>query len=392
MEKTSFVRITVNRVAFSFRLNFRHNLAERSDDVTLLVKIETDDGRVGYGQIIPRSYLTGEDLDGALADVRTRWWPALRELSFAAGDVSENLPENFRKNGDGVEKAWFSLYEAADRERRTAGYAGVDVAARMALCPAVRAANPESGRVVELVASIPAVGCRKAAWLARVLRWLGYRRFKVKVGADELADARRVGAVRRAAGSGAWLAADANAAWEWDEAVRRMRDLKKRFGVEVVEEPLTKGAAAGADFKVLEREAGVAAMADESLCTRADAEGLLARGSPSWWNIRLAKNGGFNGAKALARMAAEAGVRVYGGILVGETGALAAASRIIMYETGAECGEYGFSRVFLRGDPFRRSPAGYGGAYSRPAAGEWAGVVLPSGVMPGKRVFSDGTE
>lgn len=356
-------------------MSFRHNLADRSEAETLLVRLSTSDGRVGHGQILPRAYLTGETLDGALADVRDRWWPRLREIRFENVSAAELMQP---------------LYRDADADRRTAGYAGVDVAARAALgyfgAEAAFVNRLGRNRRVELVGVVPATGVRKAGLLAGVLRMLGYRRFKVKVGTDAARDAERLAAVRRAIGTGAWLAADANGAWGVDEARERMREMGKRFRVKLVEEPVRADVAGAVDYKRLEAESGVEAMADESLCTIADAEGLIERGSPSWWNVRLAKNGGFMGVNALAERARKAGVKLYGGILVGEAGALAAAGRMAFFEAGVECGEYGFSRVFLKGDPYRGVTGGYFGTYRAPVIGE---PPVRAGEIPGEVVFSE---
>lgn len=345
--------LEVWKAAFPFRMTFSHNLASRREAETLLVLLEDSRGLSGYGQVLPRAYLTGESLDGAAGAIRERWWPALHPLT---------LPEG--ADWEGVLALLAPLFREADSLRLSASYAGVD-AAVFAL--AARAGRfPRAAGPFPLVGVVPASSPGKAAWLVRMLRLLGYRRFKVKVGRDAAADRARLDAVCRAAGKGCWLAADANAAWQWDEAIERMRELA-RFGVAVVEEPLRREDAAEADFRRLEERAGVQAMADESLCTLSDAKRLLEQGSPSWWNLRVAKNGGVSGAAAIAALAREAGVRLYGGILVGETGALAAAGRFVLPLVGAECGEYGFSRVFLRGDPFRGTPAGYRGWYG----GEW---------------------
>lgn len=377
---TKFTSITVWQAFLPFRLSFRHNLAERKGTETLLIRIGTDDGKVGFGQVLPRSYLTGETVEGALADISERWWPRLRGV-----EITENLIENVLS----------PLFREADSERRNAGYAGIDVAASMAARLygseegfANIGKNSETHRL-ELIGVIPATGVRKASILARLFTMLGYRRFKVKVGRDAEADEKRVGAVRRIIGKDAWLLADANAAWEWDEAEERMSGLGRKFGVSLVEEPLKRDIALTSDFKELEHLSGVETMADESLCSTADAQVLLERGSPSWWNIRLAKNGGFTGVNHISRRAHDKGIRLYGGILVGETGALAAAGRYSFFTTGVECGEYGFSRIFVKGDPFRGVPGGYFGYYSCPKRGREKVVSAENSRIPGRVVFFD---
>lgn len=380
----SFISITVWKAVFPLRVSFAHNLATRDEVETLVVAIGSSRGGVGYGQILPRPYLTGESIESALHDVRERWWPGVRAIALAADAGWDAAVASLRP-----------LYVSADASRSTSSYAGVDVAALTAFASAVGIpACPARTRVesLPLVGVIPAAAPKKAAWLARLLRCMGYRRFKVKVGRDADADAERVRAVRRNAGAEARLDVDANGAWGWDEAVRRMRGLAA-LGVTLVEEPLDRLAAADADFGALEKEAGMPVMADESLCTLADAAGLLARGTPSWWNLRLAKNGGFSGVMELSRLAGEHGVSTYGGVLVGETGVLAAAGRAAFFSAGVTCCEYGFPRFFLRGDPARGSPAGYRGRYSpQPDSIPGLGVTVDDRVLRkrGEIVWKDG--
>lgn len=368
MPTVRFTGITVWKVVFPLRLAFAHNLATRDRAETVIVRVEVEGGAVGYGQALPREYLTGESLESAAADLRLRWWPRVRETEFS---VKAGIA--------GALTALEGIFADADMGRCNASYAALDVAVLDAFGNAtglpVILGDAEKGEPLPLVGVVPAASPRKAFFLARLLKWLGYRHFKVKVGRDAARDVDRIAAVRRATGNGCRIDVDANAAWDWDEAVHRMRDLHSA-GITLVEEPLIAEAAAGADFQALERATGMEVMADESLCTVADAESLLDRGSPSWWNIRLAKNGGFIGAMSLGKLAAKRGLKVYGGILVGETGVLAAAGRAAMHGIGAACGEYGFSRVFLRRDPFRGAPAGYRGVLPSPDRTPGLGVRL----------------
>lgn len=373
-----YTGITVWRVRFPFRMTFSHNLVSRSEAETLLLEVTTSAGKAGYGQVLPRSYLTGETLETALDFLANHAWPELCQIS---------LP------GTADEDSWweriFPLFFQADAGRHNAAWAGVDVAGWDAWARSV-GLTPPAGNAVPLVGVVPAFGPRKASALVGLLRWLGYRHFKVKVGQDATRDTARLAAVRRAAGKDAWLAVDANTAWDWDEAVFRMRELS-RSGVQLVEEPLNAKAAAGADFARLERETGIAAMADESVCTLGDAESLILRGSPSWWNLRVAKNGGLSGYRVLAAKAREQGIPVYGGILVGETGVLAAAAREAWRDGSCSMGEYGFSRVFIKGDPFRGSPSGYRGSLAM-GDSQGLGVRLQAGAldtMNAEVVFSD---
>lgn len=351
--------ITCLQAEFSLRLTFAHNLAERTTVHTILVQVAENGKTAGWGQALPRNYLTGETIESCMHDLTTLWPHEVEQVLFPrSSDKNNRIPAHVFLD------CLRPLYEQADSNRKNASYSAFETALVDHLCRA----NAIEGRTmwgmpaarVPLVGVIPAMGVRKSYWLARLLKLLGYSRFKVKVGKDEATDTRRLEAVREAIGSSSWLAVDANAAWEAEEACRRIAGLRK-FSVSLAEEPLTPAAKDMLTLGELEKETGMAIMADESLCTLADADRLLGEGSPSWWNLRIGKNGGFSGLRALSRKAAQANVKLYGGVLVGETSCLAAAGRAAMGLVNYECMEYGFPRVFIKGDPFRGGPGGFSG-------------------------------
>lgn len=351
--------ITCLQAEFSLRLAFAHNLAERTAVRTILVQVAENGKNAGWGQALPRNYLTGETIESCMHDLTALWPHEVEQIVF---------PRSSDKNSKNAAHTFLDslrpLYEQADNARKNASYSAFETALIDHLCQA----NAIEGRSmwgtppksVPLIGVIPAMGARKSYWLARLLKFLGYSRFKVKVGKDEATDAKRLEAVRKAIGSSSWLAVDANAAWEAEEACQRIAGLRK-FSVALAEEPLTPAAKDMLTLGELEKKTGMAIMADESLCTLADADRLLNEGSPSWWNLRIGKNGGFSGLRALSRKALEANVKLYGGVLVGETSCLAAAGRAAMGIANYECMEYGFPRVFIKGDPFRGGPGGFSG-------------------------------
>ena len=63
----------------------RHASFERSVSENLVVRVTLSDGITGYGEGVPRSYVTGETLESAFAALETRDWARLigRPESFA---------------------------------------------------------------------------------------------------------------------------------------------------------------------------------------------------------------------------------------------------------------------------------------------------------------------
>ena len=109
--------------------------------------------------------------------------------------------------------------------------------------------------VVPVNATVPAV---EPATAHRIVTESGCATAKVKAG--DAADEARIAAVRDALGPAGRLRIDVNAAWERDEAVRRIRALA-RYDLEYVEQPV----ASVEDMAAVRKRVDVPLAADESL-------------------------------------------------------------------------------------------------------------------------------
>lgn len=342
-----FNRLDLYEVRIPFRFSFSHSLASRDEANSLILVLHTNRGEAGYGEVVPRGYLTGESTESAWHDICKLWWPQLKEITTApATDHVHGLLDKLEP-----------LYEQADSLRRTASYAGIDIAAVDAFARAC--GIPGSSLFGQNACSmlhtgpIGAMSINKTAWVARILLWiLGYRDFKIKLGRDD--DLKRVKTVRRIIGDYP-LRADANAAWDVEQAIKMVRELKQ-LGIVSIEQPVRADDIAG--MARVQTEGGLPVMADESLCTREDGRKLLDADAAKLWNVRLAKIGGFSGMINLIRMAKD--TRLHLGVLVGETELLTAAQRACSGLAEFAHVEYAFSAVLLKKDPFK---ANCGGAF-----------------------------
>lgn len=375
--------LELRRVIVPFRFAFTHAQASRRRNQSLLLAVHTDQGAVGYGEILPRRYLTGETLEEAWQQLRDCFWPAAKSLTFSAAraPVAALLP----------------LLLTASRRRQTATYAGLDVAlwdawAQVACRPGAELFGQARPQPAPLTGPLGANSLTKIGMLTTLMRAVGYREFKLKVGnSKDLAAARLV---RRLIGSRGDLRVDANGAWEVEEAIVKARALAA-FQVSSLEQPIPPGEAA--NLARVERESGVPVMADESLCTLEDARDLLDRQAVTLWNLRLAKNGGFTGLLALIKMAgyplpnlvadlplppefhpsrAVRRPQLHLGVLVGETSLLGAAGRACLGLCPFRHLEFGFPGILLAVDPFHGDPGGYFG-WAKPLSSQASLGVRP---------------
>ncbi len=334
--------------------SFEHAAASRDVAEAIVVRMELSDGAVGWGETLPREYVTGETLTSVVEDIERLYWPPQPDRS-GGGLAPADGPSPAARCA--VELAWADALARSDG-RPLAG------------------AMPPGVRVSGVLGSSDPTGTVRRL---RLMRWFGLRDFKLKVGLGEAADAANLRAVGRLIGRAisagrCTLRVDVNGAWSETETPERAAELKAH-GVCAVEQPVFGPPEALIE---LAQRCGLPLMADESLITAADAEKLArAPGRKVWMNVRLSKNGGMAASRRIALSAADAGVPFVVGCMVGESSILSAAQRALL----AGCprprfveGNYG--RFLLRDDLTGKSIRfGYRGRL-KPLKGAGLGVAV----------------
>ncbi len=349
------VQLDIYRTAIPMR-SFEHAAAARELAEAIVVRMELSDGTVGWGETLPREYVTGETLETVPRDIEAVLWPAAR-----AGDAKgRDLPA---ADGDrpitaarcAVELARYNAWLRWDWRR--VGPSGARIDGRG--FPAVRVSGV-------LGASTPA----RTSKHVQLMRLYGVRDFKLKLGLGDDADAGNLRVVKRWIGRAVQrgrctLRVDVNGGWSADETPDRVAALKPH-GVCVVEQPVFMPAEGLIE---LAQRCELPLMADESLITEADAEKFgEAPGRKVWLNIRLSKNGGLWPSLSIAEAAGQAGIPFTAGCMVGESSILSAAQRQFLWACGpARFVEGNYGKLLLLDDLTRRSVrCGYGGVLKRP--------------------------
>ena len=348
--------VTIYQLCIPFHQAFSHALHSREESDAVIVKVKDSDGRYGFGESLPRSYVTGETTESMIARIREHLAPKILRENFAPGwetmeYLQSVLPDWTRnENSASAVVAWNAAFCAVE-------LALLDWSLRADACALGDLLPPARFEVVYsgvISADAPA----DAAALAKRMARLGMQQIKVKVGtADDFA---RLEAVHKAVGDGVELRADANGAWSADDAIGQLRRLAK-FKLAAIEQPVR-----GDDYTGMKRvrdESGVPVMADESLVTLEQARRLIELGACDFFNIRLSKNGGIAGSLAIAKLAQEAGIKIQVGAQVGETGILSSAGRTFAAHLPTlQFAEGSFGTWLLAEDiTFENVAFGYGG-------------------------------
>jgi len=211
-------RIDVLTALLPFRLSFGHALAERRSSTNVYVRLRLDDGSVGYGEGVPREYVTGETVEGAVAALGERFAPAL--VGRTVADADEYRVFSTKSSAPRPRNAaWTQLHGVRWSWRHS-----TPSASDSAFGPVL--AGPTAASEVRYDAIVPFVQATFAhAGCARRAR-LGFKQVKIKVGSDLDADLRALSILRRILGPASDLRVDANCAWTVDEALHAIERMR----------------------------------------------------------------------------------------------------------------------------------------------------------------------
>jgi o-succinylbenzoate synthase len=333
--------IELRLIALPLVRPFRTSFGTETEKACVLVRVETVDGAVGWGESV-----TGPD-PGFSEEWNEGLWLVLREFlapaTFAAGDVEAEGMATALSGVRGHPMAKATLVNAvldAELRRRGRSLASFLGAERERVeCGVSVGITPPTEELVDQV----------AGYLAE-----GYRRIKLKI--EPGTDVERVGAVREA-NPGTLLSVDANAAYTLADA-GTFRDLDA-YELLMVEQPLHHEDLV--DHAALQGEIATDICLDESIRSAAHAAAALELGACRVVNIKQGRVGGLLEARRVHDVARAQGVPVWcGGML--ETGVGRAANLALAALPGFTLpGDTSASARYFADDltdPFEMAPDG----------------------------------
>lgn len=355
--------IRINHIRIPLKTPFQHALHDRKVAESLIVCVEEDNGKVGYGEIVPRPYLTGETIESVIKEHA----PAVAALFID------------RKFDDKQQLLCALKTQLENTDRQLATWCGfeialLDLAGRFFGFPIGDVLSTKEGDELQRGIVIGyEVSTDQLPRQCAMLKLGGYRHLKLKVGHND--DLERLQVISDCLGDAIDLRIDANGKWKADEAVSALRPMLQ-FDIQSVEQPVHATDLKG--MRQVREELGIRVMGDESVCTLDDAIRCVEARAVDIINVRLGKCGGFGGSQRLVKFALENNIGCHLGTLVGETGILSRASEIFGRRMGVfACLEgKGQSKFLLEGDIIDMEKAGE----SKPGDGleDGLGIIVDS--------------
>lgn len=311
------------------------------DRPAVFLRAEDQDGAFGFGEIWC-------NFPGCGAEHRARM--AIEELApLLAGKTFAEPGDAFREM---VRRVRVRIIQTAEPGPYNQAMAGIDLAlwdlaARRAGLPLGRFINPGAADSVPAYASGLHIAIAPEA--IPQARAEGFRAFKVKVGFGHEKDLAALESLFPTIRPGERLFADANQAWDLDQALAFAKGLRGGR-LDWLEEPLPADAPES-HWRRLAAEGGVPLAAGENVSGEAGFDAVLAGGSLTYIQPDMAKWGGVTGCVPVARTILAAGRTYCPHYLGGGIGLLASAHLL------AAVGGPGLLEVDANPNPLRAAVA-----------------------------------
>jgi L-alanine-DL-glutamate epimerase-like enolase superfamily enzyme len=268
-----------------------------STTTNVLLRLETKDGRVGYGCAAPDLAVTGETAETVIETLKT----IVRGLLIGEDPLQRNA----------INEALRQTIPRQTAIRAMVDMALYDLIGRITGQPLYVLLGAYRKRILTSV-TIGILPADDTVMRAREHCRQGFRALKIKGGEDVDLDVERVLRVREAVGRDVMLRFDANQGYREAEALTFI-EKTRAANLEVIEQPTSRRLPEL--LGSLTRQSQLPVMADESLMTLKDAFRLARHHWVDMVNVKLMKVGGISEATQITAVARAAGLEVMVGCM-----------------------------------------------------------------------------
>ncbi|SNT51423.1 L-alanine-DL-glutamate epimerase [Bacillus sp. OK838] len=267
---------------------------------SILVKIETDEGIVGYGEGVADEHVTGETLEGTYQVLKNTLGPIL---------LGKN-PFEIESLHDLMDKTIYG----APTAKAAIDIACFDIMGKKLGQPVYQLIGGRYHEEFPITHVLSIASPEKMAEEAAAMADKGYQSFKMKVGTNVSEDVARIQAVRARVGENIAIRADVNQGWRNSAVTLIAIDQLRECELDWLEQPV---AADDIDGMVeIKSKSTIPLMIDEGLKGTREMREIIQKRAADKVNIKLMKCGGIYPAVKLAHQAELAGLECQIGSMV----------------------------------------------------------------------------
>ncbi|TVY08596.1 dipeptide epimerase [Paenibacillus cremeus] len=303
--------VEVMRQSTPLKKPFKTALRTVYNAESVLVRIQADDGRVGWGEAPATIVITGDSLDSIQSAIVHTFTPLLVGKSLLAYEqILQAIHHSMIGSSSAKAAVDMAIYDLV------AQYCGLPLYQFL-------------GGYKDQIETDFTVSVNSPKEMGEdAIRYVqeGFNVLKIKVGKDDVSeDIARIREIRSCIGNDIRIRVDANQGWQVKDAIRtirRMEDLG--LDIELVEQPVKAYDIEG--LKTVTDSVETPIMADESVFSPAQAFEVLKRRAADLINIKLMKSGGIYKANIINHIAEEFGVECMMGTMIESRVAVTAAA------------------------------------------------------------------
>jgi L-alanine-DL-glutamate epimerase-like enolase superfamily enzyme len=291
-------QIGLYKLSIPLKEPFITSLGKDDDAHNVVVRIETEEGIIGYGECSPYMPINGESQESCYVNGQ-----------YFAKALKGKNPLQIEENillMDRIIYANNSIKSAFDM-------ALYDIAAQHAGVPLYRFIGGENQKEIYTDYTVSIGEPSKMAADAVKIKEQGYPAIKVKLGKDGKTEVVRMKAIREAVGNEIPLRIDANQGWQVGEAIETLNALAP-LDIQHCEEPIARWNYL--ELPRIKKESPIPIMADECLGDHNDAKRLIDINACDYFNIKLGKSGGIFKALKIVQLAEKAGIHLQVGAMI----------------------------------------------------------------------------
>jgi L-Ala-D/L-Glu epimerase len=299
-KKMKIIKAEIYGIRLPLKKPFIISYANYDTMPSVIVKITTDDGLIGYGEAVPDEHVTGEFFEGVIAVLKHQLIPAiLGENPFHIEYIHEKMDQVIYRNPAAKAAIDIACYDLMGKAANQPVY------------------NLIGGKAHKQLTYAKVLSIEEPDDMAKNAQEAidqGYTSLKLKVGYDIHKDVERIKAVRQQVGYEIPIRVDVNQGWKTYEKAAHAIKLLEPYRISWVEQPLYLEDIDG--MAQLKKITTIPIMADESVQTFMDLHEIIQRKAADIINIKLMKSGGIYPAIALAKIAESAGLTCQVGSMV----------------------------------------------------------------------------
>ncbi|MEI0604533.1 dipeptide epimerase [Brachyspira alvinipulli] len=289
--------IKTKKVELELKEPFVTAALSRTSQPTILVKVETDEGIIGYGESVPTRHIVGESPDS---------------IEIIIKEIENKIKGENPLDIESIHRTMDKFIVGNNGAKAGIDIALYDIKGKLMNQPLYKVLGGFSNQIEsDVTLSIN----KKEEMVESAIRYVkaGFKILKVKIGLEPKKDIETIKMIREAVGNDIIIKADANQGYTVAEAVNVFNELLK-YDVHGIEQPVPYWDIN--NMAEVRKKTSMEIVADESVKDHHDAMKFIRAGACDKVNIKLTKSSGIFKAEKINAVCEAAGIHCMVGCMV----------------------------------------------------------------------------